>query len=64
MHNYSRLVLNLMHSGKIVFFYFKKKLKSAKENHTLDSNVPESNLHGENEDQNHRSLVNMKSSTQ
>ena len=53
-----------MHSGKIVFFYFKKKLKSAKENHTLDSNVPESNLHGENEDQNHRSLVNMKSSTQ
>ena len=49
---------------KYYFFTLKKKLKSAKENHTLDSNVPESNPHGEDEDQNHRSLVNMKSSTQ
>ena len=37
--------------------------KSVKENHTLDSDVPESNPHGENEDRNSRSLVNLKSST-
>ena len=37
--------------------------ESVNESHTLDPNVPESNSHGEDEEQNHRSLVNPKSYT-
>ena len=60
MHNYPKLFLNPMHSGKTTFLYFKRIQKSANESHALDSDVPESNPHGEDEDQNCRSIVNPK----
>ena len=64
MHNYPRLFLNPMHSRKILFLYFKRIQKELiNENHTLDLDVPKSNPHGEDKDRNHRSLVNLKSST-
>ena len=53
-----------MHSRKILFLYFKRIQKELiNENHTLDLDVPKSNPHGEDKDRNHRSLVNLKSST-
>ena len=41
-------------------FILEKDLKSANENHTLDSDVLESNPHGEDEDWNSKSLINSK----
>ena len=49
-----------MHNGKIAFLNFKVIKKSANKNHTLDSDVSKSNPYGENEDRNHKSLVNPK----
>ena len=57
MHNYLRPFLNPIHSRKIT-------VESANGNHTSNLDVLKSNRHGENEDQNHRNLVNPKSSTQ
>ena len=39
-------------------------LKNSNEKHTLDSNVPKSNSHGEKEKQSCKSLINPKSFTQ
>ena len=47
---------------KITFLYFKRIQKVLKKNHTSDLDVPESNPHDEDEDQNCRSLINLKSS--
>ena len=44
-------------------FYSLKGLKSDNENLTSNLDVPKSNPHGEDEDRNHISLVNLKSST-
>ena len=41
-----------MQSKKNYIFILEKDSKSANENHTSDSDVPKSNPHGEDEDQN------------
>ena len=60
MHNYPKLFLNPMHNGKIAFLNFKVIKKSANKNHTSNSDIPESNPCGEDEERNHKSLVNPK----
>ena len=50
IHNYHRLFLNPMNNIKITFLKLWRDLESVNENHTSDSDVLESNPHGENEE--------------
>ena len=52
-----------MLNTKIIFLNFKVIKKNANKNHTLDSDVPKSNPRGEDEEQNCKSFINLKSST-
>ena len=63
MHNYHRLFLNPMHNGKIKIIYFitiQKVLMKAIPKIWM---FPNQNPHGEDEYRNHKSLINLKSST-
>ena len=49
MHNYPKIFLNSMHNEKNNIFILENDLESANKNHSLNSYVPKSNPHGEDE---------------
>lgn len=63
MHNYLRFFSKSYAQRKNSIFILYKDSKSVNKNYTLDSGVPKSNPHGEDENWNPKSLVNPKSST-